>query len=69
MLKVRKLRKILENLSDDDNVYLLLRKHNIVKFEDEYDVTYHLSRGFAFEIDEVNTYNCSVELVFSDYRR
>lgn len=69
MLKVGKLRKILENLDDDDNVYLFLREPNIIKCEDDDDVLYHMSKGWIFEIDEVNAYPCSVELVFSDFRR
>lgn len=69
MLKVGELRKILENLSDDDDVYLFLREPNIVKCEDEYDVIYHISKGWVFEVDEVKTHQCSIELVFSDFRR
>lgn len=70
MLKVGELRKILKNLSDDDNVYLFLREPNIIKYDDGDDVSYHMSKGWVFEIDEVNTYYSSgIELVFSDYRR
>ncbi len=69
MLKVGELRRILENLSDDDDVYLFLREPNIVKCDDGDDKLYHMSTGWIFEIDKVNTYHYGIELVFSDYRR
>ena len=69
MLKVGELRKILEDLDDDDDVYLFLKEPNIVKCNGDDDKLYHISKGWAFEIDEVDTYHCGIELVFSDYRR
>lgn len=59
----------MENLSDDDDVYLFLNEPNIVKCDDGDDITYHMSKGWVFEIDDIKTYPCSIELVFSDYRR
>ena len=69
MLKVGKLRKILENLDDDDDVYLFLKEPNIVKCDDGDDTLYYMSKGWIFEVDEVDAYHCGIELVFSDYRR
>lgn len=69
MLKVGELRKILEDLDDDDDVYLFLKEPNIVKCDDSEDIIYHMSKGWIFEVDDVDTYDCGIELVFSDYRR